>query len=118
MINLYDRYSANRIIAEVNNGGDLVETNLQTTARMQNRSPLPYKKVHASKGKFVRAEPISTIYEKNRVHHVGSFPFLEDQMTSFIPGAKSPDRMDALVWGLTHLLVTVDEVTYIKNNLW
>ena len=118
VINLYDRYSANRIIAEVNNGGDLVETNLQTTARMQNRSPLPYKKVHASKGKFVRAEPISTIYEKNRVHHVGSFPFLEDQMTSFIPGAKSPDRMDALVWGLTHLLVTVDEVTFIKNNLW
>jgi phage terminase large subunit-like protein len=66
-----------------------------------------YKAVHASRGKRARAEPVAALYEQGRVHHVGTFPELEDQMCSFMPGdAKSPDRMDALVWALSELLVT------------
>ncbi len=64
-----------------------------------------YKAVRASRGKVVRAEPISALYEQGRVHHVGTFPHLEDQMTEYDPltASKSPDRMDALVWALTEL---------------
>ena len=66
--------------------------------------------VHASRGKFVRAEPISSLYEQGRVHHVGAFPELEDQMASFTPDLDrvtqgSPDRVDALVWGLSEMML-------------
>ena len=102
-IAVYRRYRADRIVAEVNNGGDLVEH----TLRMVDMS-IPYTSVRASRGKAIRAEPVSALYEQDRVHHVGSFAALEDQMCTFIPGAKnqgSPDRMDALVWALTQLIV-------------
>ena len=62
------------------------------------------KPVHASRGKQTRAEPISALYEQGWISHVGSFPQLEDQMTQWVPGLKSPDRMDALVWACTALL--------------
>jgi phage terminase large subunit-like protein len=95
-----DEFAADRIVAEVNNGGEMVEHTLRTV-----RSSAPYKAVHASRGKRVRAEPIAALYEQGKVHHVGALPELEDQMCSFLPegNEKSPDRVDALVWALTEL---------------
>lgn len=100
-INALHQFNADRIIAEANNGGNLVEANL----RAVNRNT-PYRAVHASQGKRTRAEPIAALYEQQRVSHVGIFPALETQMTSWEPlkGGKSPDRMDALVWGLTEIM--------------
>lgn len=98
-VDCYYKNQADRIVAEVNNGGDLVERLIRT---IDNK--VPYTPVHASRGKLVRAEPIAALYEQKKVHHVGTFPELEDQMTSFIGGSKkSPDRLDALVWALTEL---------------
>jgi phage terminase large subunit-like protein len=97
---VYDQYRADRVVAEKNNGGELVEANLRTVDRT-----LPYRGVWASRGKQTRAEPISSLYEQGKVHHVGTFPLLEDQMCDWAPdsGDPSPDRMDALVWALTEL---------------
>ena len=104
-INAYWRHSADRIVAETNQGGDMVENTIRTIDEN-----VSYSAVHASRGKFIRAEPIAALYEQSRVHHVGSFPELEDQMSSFVADidrAKlgSPDRVDALVWGLTELML-------------
>lgn len=95
-----DEFSGDRIVAEVNNGGDMVELTVRTV-----RAGVPYKAVRASRGKRVRAEPIAALYEQGKVHHVGALPELEDQMCSFLPegNEKSPDRVDALVWALTEL---------------
>lgn len=94
----YHKHKADRVIGEVNNGGDLVEVNLRTVDRS-----IPFRAVHASRGKLIRAEPIAALYEQGKVHHVGTFPQLEDQMCEWVPGEKSPDRMDALVWAITEL---------------
>ena len=92
-------WKADRIVAEVNNGGDMVIMVLQ-----QVDVNVPVTKVHASRGKRMRAEPISALYEQGRVHHVGGFDKLEDQMVSWTPESPdSPDRLDALVWALTEL---------------
>ena len=101
-INLFAALKGDRIIAEVNNGGEMVETTLRT---LQPR--IPYLGVHASRGKRTRAEPISALYEQGLVHHVGVFPALEDQMTTWdsTDGSDSPDRVDALVWLLTWLML-------------
>lgn len=94
---------ADRIVGEVNNGGDLVETVLRTVD-----PNIPYSSVHASRGKAKRAEPVAALYEQGRVHHVGSFAKLEDQMCDFNPllgdDQPSPDRMDAMVWAITELM--------------
>jgi phage terminase large subunit-like protein len=109
-IALYRARQADRIIAEVNNGGDMVENALRTVDRN-----VSYGRVWATKGKFVRAEPVSSLYQQGRVHHVGSFDRLEDQMCAFTADfdrkamGYSPDRMDALVWALTELMVESDE---------
>lgn len=109
---VFDAYKENKadmIIAEANNGGDLVEANLRTVNKN-----FRYKKVHASRGKAIRAEPAAALYEQNRIHHVGSFPYLEDQMCDFNPliePEKSPDRMDALVWALWELFNLGEEDT-------
>ena len=87
-----------RIVGEVNNGGDLVEVNIRTVDRN-----IPFTAVHASRGKAIRAEPVAALYEQGRIHHVGTFPELEDQMCNWVPGGKSPDRMDALVWCIWEL---------------
>ena len=102
-IELFYRYNANKIVAEVNNGGDLVERLLRSID-----TNIPYKSVHATRGKMVRAEPISALYEQGKVFHLGTFPKLEEQMCSFIGDSKgqSPDRLDALVWGLTELSIS------------
>jgi predicted phage terminase large subunit-like protein len=98
---LYRKWAANRIIAEVNQGGAMVET----TLRMVDKNA-SYKAVHASRGKVTRAEPISALAEQHRIHLVGSFPELEDQLCSYAAGSSdSPDRLDALVWAFTELMV-------------
>jgi predicted phage terminase large subunit-like protein len=99
-VSAYEAHKADRIVGEVNNGGELVESVLRTVGRT-----VAYKAVRASRGKAVRAEPVAALYEQGRVHHVGAFPKLEDQMCGWVPGAgdRSPDRMDALVWAMTEL---------------
>ena len=95
----FDRWQADNIVVETNNGGDLLP-NLMRTVNPE----LPVKKVTATRGKIMRAEPVATLYEQGKVHHLGYFPQLEAQMTSYAHGAKdSPDRLDALVWALTAL---------------
>lgn len=100
----FDLHKADRVIGESNQGGDMVERTLRTI-----RQNLPITLVHASRGKVTRAEPISALYEQGRVHHIGSFPQLEDQQCQFTPDfdrtkmGYSPDRVDALVWALTEL---------------
>ena len=103
---LYRKYDADRVVAEVNNGGDMVEA----TLRMVDEN-VSFNAVRASRGKIVRAEPVAALYEQKRAHHIGFFPVLEDQMTSFTSdldrqsAGYSPDRVDALVWAFTELLV-------------
>lgn len=99
----YNTWHADRVIGEVNNGGDLVETVIRHKA-----PSISYRAVRASHGKIIRAEPIAALFEQGRVHLVGYFPQLEDQLCSYYPGAASgphtsPDRMDAMVWALTEL---------------
>jgi phage terminase large subunit-like protein len=97
----YREYHADRIVAEVNNGGEMVEATLRVID-----PNVSYSAVRASRGKVVRAEPVAALYEQQRVHHVGVFPQLEDQLCTFAPGSRgSPDRLDAMVWALTELLV-------------
>lgn len=98
-ISAYRALSADRIVAESNFGGEMVENTIRTIDKR-----IAYKAVSASRGKQVRAEPIAAKYEQGKVHHVGAFPKLEDQQCSWVPGVKSPnDRLDALVWALTEL---------------
>ena len=100
LVELYYGYEADRIVAEVNNGGDMIEALI----RDKDRS-VAFQAVRATRGKILRAEPIAALYERGLVHHVGNFPLLEDQMCNFTGGdtEKSPDRLDALVWALTQL---------------
>jgi phage terminase large subunit-like protein len=97
---LFAELQADLIIGEVNQGGDLVETILRSVA-----PHVPYKAVHANRGKVLRAEPVAALYEQQLVHHVGVFEALEREMTRFAPGTlqASPDRVDALVWAVTEL---------------
>jgi hypothetical protein len=118
----YKNHGADRIVAEVNNGGDLVEAQMRVVD-----DNVAYTAVHATRGKMVRAEPVSALYEQGRIRHMGAFPMLEDQMCEFVPDLdrskpkrdrsdpsslgmgggvhSSPDRADALVWAFTELLV-------------
>jgi phage terminase large subunit-like protein len=93
-------WGADRIVAEVNQGGDLVEATIRTVD-----PAAPYQAVHASRGKRTRAEPVAALYEQGRIHHVGSFPALEDQLCAALPdgGSGPDDRLDALVWAFTEL---------------
>lgn len=99
-----DRHGADRLVAEVNQGGDLVETVVRQIDPM-----VPFRAVRASRGKCARAEPVAALYDQGRVHHAGSFHALEDQMCRMTQagyeGQGSPDRVDALVWALTDLMV-------------
>jgi predicted phage terminase large subunit-like protein len=110
-IALYRQHKADRIVAEVNNGGQMVENTIRMIS--PDGPNIPYTAVYASRGKVVRAEPVAALYEQQpgRVYHVGAFPTLEDQMCAFTTdldrkaAGLSPDRADALVWALTDLLV-------------
>jgi hypothetical protein len=103
-VDLYHRYSADRILGERNYGGDMVRFTVSTADKKA-----AFKEVVASRGKVVRAEPISALYEQGKVSHVGTHPDLEDQMCNFTSsgyvGDGSPDRADALVWALTELML-------------
>lgn len=112
----YDEWDADLIVYEANQGGDMVAHVLRSAARSmrekQERSAdfVPVKPVHATRGKYVRAEPVAQLYEQGKIYHVGSFANLEDQMCEYTPEGistlgYSPDRMDALVWGFTELLI-------------
>jgi phage terminase large subunit-like protein len=96
--NAYERFDADCVIAEANQGGEMVRSVL-----LNAHPDLPVRLVHATRGKQVRAAPIAALYEQGRIHHVGAFPELEDQMCTYDGSGKSPDRMDALVWALTDL---------------
>ncbi len=96
----YHEFKCDRIVVEKNFGGEMVEHTIASIDRS-----VPVRMVTASRGKIVRAEPISTLYRQERVHHVGAMPALEDQMTQFTgESGDSPDRMDALVWALTDVM--------------
>ena len=116
-VKLYRKWEADRIVAEKNQGGEMV----LSVIRAQDRS-VPVKLVHASRGKVIRAEPISALYEQKRVHHVGSFDRLEDQMCEFSidnvrnSSTGSPDRVDALVWGLTELFAKISGRRKIRTT--
>ena len=112
-LNALEANQGDRIIAEVNNGGDMVAHTLRTVDRTA-----PLKMVHASKGKRVRAEPIAALYEQHKIHHVGIFPELEDQLCMWdaTDGSKSPDRLDALVWAMTELCKPTTPSAYGKDK--
>lgn len=101
-VTAYHEYEADAIVAEVNNGGDMVGFAVHTID-----ASVRYRTVNATRGKQLRAEPVVALYEQRRISHVGTFPELEDQMTTWVPGsgADSPDRLDAAVHGLTDLLL-------------
>ncbi len=94
-----NKYKGDSLVPEKNFGGAMVKSTLR------NVDPnVPIHEVHASRGKYLRAEPISALYEQGRVHHIGTFPELEDELCEWEPGKKSPNRLDALVWGITYLM--------------
>lgn len=99
-VSAYYKFKADRIVYEDNQGGEMVASTIRTVD-----SSVPLKAVHASRGKQARAEPVAALYEQGRVHHVGLFAELEDQLCSWTPGEASPDRLDALVWALTELML-------------
>lgn len=111
-VSLYNYYKADLIVAEKNQGGEMVESTIRGQSKGRH---IPIKLVHASRGKVVRAEPISALYARRRVRHIKEFNELEDQMCSFKVGfdrkgaGYSPDRVDALVWGFTELFPSLIE---------
>jgi phage terminase large subunit-like protein len=97
-VTAYHKHKADCIVAESNNGGEMVALTIATVDPL-----LKVKLVHASRGKQTRAEPVAAVYEHGRGHHVGAFPQLEDEMCLWTPGDPSPNRMDAAVWAATEL---------------
>lgn len=102
VIEACDTWRADRIVAEANQGGEMVRHTIQTV-----RENAPVTLVHASRGKQARAEPVAALYEQGKVDHVGSFPELEDEMCTWEPlsAMPSPDRLDAMVWAMTELAI-------------
>jgi phage terminase large subunit-like protein len=104
VVRAYHRFDADRVVAEVNQGGDMVTAMLKSVD-----AALPVATVRATRGKFLRAEPVAALYEQGRVAHAARFTALEDQMCDFGPNGlssgRSPDRLDALVWALTALML-------------
>lgn len=100
-IKLFDRWQADLILVEDNQGGEMVESNLRTI-----RQTLPIKRVTSIEDKYTRAQPVASLYEQNRVRHFGVLSELEDQMTTWRKGERSPDRIDAMVHGIRELMVT------------
>jgi phage terminase large subunit-like protein len=101
---LYHAHRADRLVAEVNQGGDMVASLIRGVDPM-----VPFKAVHATRGKAVRAEPVAALYEQGRVRHAAAFRELEAQMAAMtvggFRGSGSPDRVDALVWAITELMI-------------
>ncbi|HEY0600935.1 MAG TPA: DNA-packaging protein, partial [Brevundimonas sp.] len=100
---LAHEFGASAIVAEVNQGGDMVRAVLRTAG-----ARLKIREVHATRGKYIRAEPVAALYEQGRIHHAGAFDALEEELMAFggqMEAAGSLDRADALVWAITDLLV-------------
>jgi phage terminase large subunit-like protein len=117
-VQLYKDHAADRIVGEVNNGGDLIGYTIKTVDPRA-----PYKALRASRGKRTRAEPVAALYEQGKVHHVGAFPHLEDQLCTWDASGddESPDRLDALVWALTELMLESRDVVAVvpaPDNRW
>ena len=111
VVEAYDDHMADAVVVEVNQGGELVTQVLRTV-----RPTLPIREVRASKGKRLRAEPVSALYEQGKVHHVGVHDLLESQMCDWTPDdPKSPDRLDALVWALTDLIQNPGVQAYLDQ---
>lgn len=109
-VEIFDKHKADSILVEVNQGGDMVTAVLQ-----QIRMGLPIREVRAHIGKRLRAEPISAMYEQGRIHHIGEFDQLEDQMATWTPEeVESPDRLDAMVQGFADLLGTINVANYFN----
>lgn len=108
----YHTHKADRLIGEVNNGGQMIEETIRNIDRQ-----ISYKEVRATRGKLIRAEPIAALYEQAKVHHVGTFPQLEDQLCEWSPGMDSPDRMDALVWAMTELSAQSNYVPWVGATM-
>jgi phage terminase large subunit-like protein len=110
-VGAYHRWRGDRIVAEINNGGEMVESTVRSVD-----PTVPFVSVHATRGKAVRAEPVSALYEQRKVHHVGVFTELEDQLCAFTSdfdrgrAGYSPDRLDALVWAISELAVKQDDI--------
>lgn len=108
---LHDELAADHITVEVNQGGAMATAVIRTAAEKLHREGkrptkiITIRAVHASRGKATRAEPIASLDEQGRIHHVGAFPRLEDQCSTWVPGSKSPDRLDARVWLFTDLML-------------
>jgi phage terminase large subunit-like protein len=111
VVKAFDDYKADYVVAESNNGGELVRVNLSTVSSTRaGVGRMPIKLVHASRGKVARADPVANLYEQRRVKHAGIFPELEDELTSWTPWANwSPNRLDALVWAVTELMLEEEE---------
>ena len=111
VLTAYTRNQADIVVGEANYGGDMVESTILQAAKNQKRV-IRYKNVHASRGKAVRAEPVVANYEHGKIHHVGDFPFLEDEMVVWVPGEsrQSPNRIDAMVWAITELMLGEEEL--------
>lgn len=106
VIDCADRWEADCVVAEHNFGGDMVRATIMQAASARHVN-LVYREVRASRGKSIRAEPIAALFEQGRCHIAGSFPLLEEEMCGYVPGlsTRSPNRLDAMVWALTVLML-------------
>jgi phage terminase large subunit-like protein len=113
-VQLFHELKADQIIAEVNQGGDMVETVIRTID-----PHVPVTSVRAQRGKWLRAEPVAALYEQEKVRHAGHFPMLEDEMCNFgrdgLAGGRSPDRLDALVWAINALMLAKTEAPRVRQ---
>jgi phage terminase large subunit-like protein len=119
ILDAYDEWDANDVVIEVNNGGDALTDLIREVEKARGRGgrPAPIRTVRAKKGKRVRAEPASALYEQGRVSHVGTFPATEDQVCTWLPEkVESPDRMDALVYALLYLSMTGGPATIARPS--
>lgn len=117
VVSAYHVHHADRVAGERNYGGDMVEHTIRT---VDGGKLLSYKNVQATRGKAVRAEPIAALYEQGKVHHVGTFPQLEDELCSWEAGRgmASPNRLDALVWALHELMLIEPQATEVTTLKW
>lgn len=124
-IQAFDDWQADRVVGEVNNGGEWIGQTIKLTAQtmhgegVRSSSYISYEAVHASRGKLTRAEPVAALDEQHKIHHVGTFPKLEDQLCEWQPlaGMSSPDRLDARVWALTELMLDQKPPMTISNEV-
>lgn len=121
-VNAYHKWQADAIVAESNHGGDMIEHVIRT---VEGGKKVNYRTVRASRGKYTRAEPVSNLFEQGTAHLVGLLGLLEDELCTWVPGEDSPNRLDAMVWGLTDLMLDgkqdmpmVAPVGMTKSSQW